>query len=139
MPNETVSVTDALSLIADKLETNKKYSVGSFWEFTRDVWSQGFDHPEYFKAWHVATICEDIEECLENGKHYVGILPRAHFKSTILGHAFSVWRMLKMGTNANILYLSYSDTNKDKYSFLGLACKTSKMYVRLKTESRYRV
>jgi len=110
MPDETVSVTDALSLIADKLETNKKYSVGSFWEFTRDIWSQGFDHPEYFKAWHVATICEDIEECLENGKHYVGILPRAHFKSTILGHAFSVWRMLKMGTNANILYLSYSDT-----------------------------
>jgi hypothetical protein len=110
MADTTLSVADAFSLIAEKLESNKKYSIGSFWEFTRDIWAQGFDNPEYFKAWHVGRICEDIEDCLEKGIHYVGILPRAHFKSTILGHAFSIWRMLKMGINTNILYLSYSDT-----------------------------
>ena len=107
MPDETVSVADALSLIADKLETNKKYSVGSFWEFTRDVWSQGFDHPEYFKAWHVSLLAEDIEECLETGLNYVGVLPRGHFKSTILGHAFSVWRLLKAPRDMSILSFSF--------------------------------
>ena len=110
MSKDTLSVADAFALIADKLETNKKYSIGGFWDFVRDVWSQSFETPAYFNSWHVGRICEDIEYCLEEGLNYVGILPRAHFKSTILGHAFSVWRLLKMGTTGNILYLSYSKT-----------------------------
>ena len=42
--------------------------------------------------------------------NYVAILPRFHFKSTLLGHAFSVWRLLTSKRDTSILYLSYSDT-----------------------------
>ena len=100
----------AFELLAEKLEKSNKYQIGSFWEFTRDIWSAGFEHPEYFKAWHVGKLCEEVEECIENKLNYLAILPRAHFKSTILGHAFSIWRTLKIQGSANILYLSYSDT-----------------------------
>ena len=105
---ETVSVLDALALMADQLESNKKFAVDGFWDFVRDVWSQSFDNPDLFDAWHVGRICEDVEYALSEGLNYVSVLPRAHFKSTILGHAFAVWRLLKMGTNSNTLYLSYS-------------------------------
>ena len=100
----------AFELLAEGLQKSNKYKVGSFWEFTRDIWSAGFEHPEYFKAWHVGKLTEEVEKCIEDNLNYLAILPRAHFKSTILGHAFSIWRSLKIQGNANILYLSYSDT-----------------------------
>jgi len=110
MSNELTTYNKAFEMLADRLVTSRKYSIGSFWEFVRDVWSLGFEHPEYFKAWHVGKLCEEVEECMENKMNYLAILPRAHFKSTILGHAFSIWRTLKTPGSCNILYLSYSDT-----------------------------
>ena len=103
------SFQDALDRLAEGLQTHQTVKVGSFWEFLRDVWSQSYDNPEYFQAWHVGVLAEDIEDCLEKGLNYVGILPRFHFKSTILGHAFSVWRLLKSPRDCSVLYLSYSD------------------------------
>jgi len=100
----------AFELLAEGLQKSNKYKVGSFWEFTRDIWSAGFEHPEYFKAWHVGKLTEEVEKCVEDNLNYLAILPRAHFKSTILGHAFSIWRSLKVQGSTNILYLSYSDT-----------------------------
>jgi len=107
---EALTFQDAFSKLAEGLTTgNVSYKVGSFYEFLRDIWSQSFDNPEYFGAWHVGVLADDIEECLETGKNYVAILPRFHFKSTILGHAFSVWRLLKAKRDCSVLYLSYSD------------------------------
>ena len=100
---------DALARLADGLEARQAIKVGSFWEFLRDIWSLSFDHPEYFKAWHVGVVAEDVERCVEEGLNYVAILLRFHFKSTILGHAFSVWRLLKANRDCSVLYLSYSD------------------------------
>ena len=100
----------AFELLAEGLQKSNKYKVGSFWEFTRDIWSAGFEHPEYFKAWHVGKLTEEVEKCVDDNLNYLAILPRAHFKSTILGHAFSIWRSLKIQGSTNILYLSYSDT-----------------------------
>ena len=54
-------------------------------EFIENIWAHSYDNPQYFKAWHVSLLAEDIEECLAEGLNYVGILPRGHFKSTILG------------------------------------------------------
>ena len=110
MSDDLTTYDKAFELLAEKLEKSNKYKVGSFWEFTRDIWSQGFEHPEYFQAWHVGKLTEEVEKCIEDNLNYLAILPRAHFKSTILGHAFSIWRSLKIQGNANILYLSYSDT-----------------------------
>ena len=110
MSDDLTTYGKAFELLAEKLEKSNKYKIGSFWEFTRDIWSQGFEHPEYFQAWHVGKLTEEVEKCIEDNLNYLAILPRAHFKSTILGHAFSIWRSLKIQGNANILYLSYSDT-----------------------------
>jgi len=110
MSDDLTTYNKAFEILAEKLEKSNKYQIGSFWEFTRDIWAEGFEHPEYFRAWHVGKLTEEVEKCIEDGLNYLAILPRAHFKSTILGHAFSIWRSLKVQGNANILYLSYSDT-----------------------------
>ena len=107
--NEITTYKDAISRLASGLIEQKNYHVGSFYEFLRDIWSQSFDNPEYFGAWHVGVLAEDIEECLETGQNYVAVLPRFHFKSTIMGHAFSVWRLLKAPRDCSVLSLSYSD------------------------------
>ena len=109
MAKEIVNIQDAFKALSKGLTEQKKHDVGSFREFIENIWAQSYDNPEYFKAWHVSLLAEDIEECLETGMNYVGILPRGHFKSTILGHAFSVWRLLKAPRDMSILYLSYSD------------------------------
>ena len=104
-----VTYDNALARLAEGLLADKKYNVGSFKDFLINVWSQSYDNPEYFKAWHVQLVADDIEECLEKGLNYVAVLPRFHFKSTILGHAFSVWRLLTAPRDCAVLYLSYSD------------------------------
>ena len=109
MVSGNTTFEDAFSRLAEGLTEHKSVKVGSFWEFLRDIWSQSFEHPEYFKAWHVGLLAEDIEKCIEEGKNYVAVLPRFHFKSTVLGHAFSVWQLLKAKRDCSVLYLSYSD------------------------------
>ena len=109
MAKDVLSVENAFNMLSDGLLEQKRYEVGTFREFIENIWAESYDNPEYFKAWHVSLLAEDIEECLETGLNYVGVLPRGHFKSTILGHAFSVWRLLKAPRDMSILYLSYSD------------------------------
>ena len=106
---EVTTYQNAFSQLANGLLNEHKFKTGSFWEFVRDIWSQGYDHPEYFQAWHVGVLAEDIQECLENDLNYVAVLPRFHFKSSVLGHAFSVWRLLQAKRDVSVLYLSYSD------------------------------
>ena len=88
--------------------------VGSFWNFIRDIWSQGFAEPEFFNVWHVGQICEDVDRAIEEGKNYVAVMPRMHFKSTILGHGFSIWTLLKKPGN-EVVYLSYSDQMSQRH------------------------
>ena len=107
--NELTSVENAFNLLSEGLKNQERYKVGSFRDFLQNTYCLGFDNPEYFQAWHVGVIADDIEECVRTGKNYVCVLPRFHFKSTILGHAFSVWRLLTAPRDMSVLYLSYSD------------------------------
>jgi len=109
VPKDIISVNNAFDMLSKGLMDQQKYDVGSFREFVENIWSLSYDNPEYFKAWHVSLLAEDISECLAEGLNYVAVLPRGHFKSTILGHAFSVWRLLKAPRDMSVLYLSYSD------------------------------
>ena len=109
MPEDAISIDKAFNLLSDGLIGQEKYQVGSFRDFLQNVWSQSFDHPEYFQAWHVGVLADDIQECVETGMNYVAVLPRFHFKSTLLGHAFSVWRLLTAPRDCSVLYLSYAD------------------------------
>jgi len=106
---DVVTIDSAFDLLSKGLASQHKYNVGSFKDFLLNVWSKSFDHPEYFKAWHVGILADDIQECVETGMNYVAVLPRFHFKSTVLGHAFSVWRLLTAPRDCSVLYLSYSD------------------------------
>tara|TARA_Y100000310_G_scaffold341182_1_gene439536 strand:+ start:20543 stop:22189 length:1647 start_codon:yes stop_codon:yes gene_type:complete len=108
-PKDQFSLLDAVDHLADGLIDRQPINVGSFWEFVRDIWSLSYEDQNFFKAWHVGVICEDVERALQEGKNYVAVLPRFHLKSTILGHAFSIWRFLTASTDTGILYLSYSD------------------------------
>ena len=109
MAKDVVSIDSAFNMLSDGLLKQKKYDVGSFREFIENIWALSYDNPDYFKAWHVSALAEDVEECIENNLNYVCVLPRGHFKSTILGHAFSVWRLLTAPRDMSVLYLSYSD------------------------------
>lgn len=110
MAKELITIESAFNMLSDALVEQEKYQVGSFRDFLQNVWCYSYDNPEYFKAWHVGVLADDIEECLETGMNYLAVLPRFHFKSTILGHAFSVWRLMSSSRDSSILYLSYSDT-----------------------------
>ena len=109
MTQEVTTFSDAFDRLALGLTSSNKAKVGSFHEFLVNIWSQSFDNPEYFKVWHVGQVAEDIEYCMQKGLNYCAILPRFHFKSTLLGHAFSVWRLLTAPRDCSVLYLSYSD------------------------------
>ena len=100
---------NAFDRLSAGLTSSQAIQIGSFSDFVINVWSLSFDHPEYFNAWHVGQVAEDIEYCLAEGLNYCAVLPRFHFKSTVLGHAFSVWSLLKSKRDAAVLYLSYSD------------------------------
>jgi len=107
--SDVITVENAFNLLSEGLKKQEKFKVGSFKDFLQNIWCYSFDHPEYFQAWHVGVLADDIEECLETGMNYVAVLPRFHFKSTVLGHAFSVWRLLTAQRDCSVLYLSYSD------------------------------
>tara|TARA_R110000765_G_scaffold219796_1_gene323847 strand:+ start:820 stop:2463 length:1644 start_codon:yes stop_codon:yes gene_type:complete len=110
MPTEVVTLKEAFGLLSTGIKNSDKVAIGTFWEFVRDVWSLSFERPELFKAWHVKFLCEELEATINDNSNYAAILPRAHFKSTILGHAFALWLLLRAKTDTRILYLSYSDT-----------------------------
>ena len=63
--SNTITFQDAFNKLADGLLSHQTIRVGSFWEFLRDIWCQSFDHPEYFRAWHVGVLAEDIEQCIQ--------------------------------------------------------------------------
>ena len=106
---DVITVENAFNVLSEGLLGQQKYRVGSFRDFVQNVWCQSYDHPEYFQAWHVGVLADDMEECVNTGQNYVAVLPRFHFKSTVLGHAFSVWRLLTAPRDCSVLYLSYSD------------------------------
>jgi len=110
MTQEVTTFSDAFDRLASGLLTTQRTQVGGFYDFLVNIWAHSFDNPEYFNAWHVGQLAEDIEYCLANTLNYCAILPRFHFKSTILGHAFSVWSLLKAPRDCAVLYLSYSDS-----------------------------
>ena len=107
---DVTSYEDAFALLSRGLKATSAIKVGGMWDFVRDIWSLSFDQPKLFNAWHVGKMCDDVERAIDEGLNYVSVVPRTHFKSTIIGHAFPVWRALKMGRDVNFLYLSYSDT-----------------------------
>lgn len=118
-----VSLEEAIEKLSDRFINPEHKSVaaetdmdfGSFYEFTRDIWSQGYEYPEHFHLWHIKQLCEDVQQALDEKKHYVAVIPRGHYKSTVLGHAFTVWRLLTSERDTEVVYLSYSENMAQHY------------------------
>ena len=57
LQQEATTYNDAFNQLAEGIASaqQQRVKVGSFYEFLRDIWSQSFEHPEYFKAWHVGV------------------------------------------------------------------------------------
>ena len=108
MSKEGLSYLDALNRLASHFQETDSVEVGGFYDFIKDVWAYGYEHPEYFRLRYVELICRDVERALAEGKYYVCVLCRGFFKSTVLGHGFSVWRGLKMKGDVTIPYVSYA-------------------------------
>ena len=62
--NNATTFDDAFSRLAEGLVTHQAIKVGSFWEFLRDIWSLSYDNPDYFNAWHVGVLAEDLTTVL---------------------------------------------------------------------------
>ena len=115
----SISYADGIGKLADRLmnpdgvsQQDHDLYLDSFYDFIVNVWSIGYSKPEHFNLWHVKTLCDDVERSIGENKHYVAVVPRGHYKSTILGHAFAIWRLLKLAKttrrDSSIFYLSYS-------------------------------
>ena len=64
---KVTTFADAFDRLSSGLTSSQSVQVGSFKDFLMNVWSLSFDHPEYFNAWHVGQIADDIEHCLDEG------------------------------------------------------------------------
>ena len=92
-------------------ETEPLHVPESFYEFTRDIWSQSnvYQTPAWFSEWHIKLVCDDIQWCLENTVNYCCMMPRGHLKSTIC-YSFLCWLMLRSDRPSDPFYLSYNYT-----------------------------
>ena len=79
MTKEVTTVDKAFEMLYTGLQAHTSTQIGSFGDFLRDVWSQGFDHPEYFNAWHIGVVADDIEQCLEDGKNLCSCITQIPF------------------------------------------------------------
>lgn len=88
MAKELITIESAFNMLSDALVEQEKYQVGSFRDFLQNVWCYSYDNPEYFQAWHVGVLADDIEECLETGMNYLAVLPRFHLSQQYLDTLF---------------------------------------------------
>ena len=61
MTQEVTTFSDAFDRLASGLLTTQRTQVGGFYDFLINIWAHSFDNPEYFNAWHVGQLAEDIE------------------------------------------------------------------------------
>lgn len=107
----TISFNDAFGVLGDIIKNinSLPIKVSSFDSFVQDIFA--LSYPQYdFNTWHIRKMCTKIDEILNNTKsekYLLGGFPRYHLKSTILGYALTIYRMLTSVGDG--LYISYKD------------------------------
>ena len=82
--------------------------VTTFENFVQDVFA--LSYPEYdFNTWHIHYISNCVDKVLAkaDNPYLLAALPRGHLKSTILGDAFCIYRMLTAYGDG--IYISYKE------------------------------
>jgi hypothetical protein len=88
----------------------------NFDDFVQNVFAKSY--PGYdFNTWHVRLIATKVEEAFNSpdNPYLLAVLPRYHLKSSILGYASSVYRMLK--SHGEGLYISYKEDLANIHSY----------------------
>jgi hypothetical protein len=81
----------------------------TFSEFVKKIWRYSFPQPELFDVWHVGYVCDELDRAIDEGKNFISVLPRGHWKSSMVGHGFTVWSLARtQGSTKSILYASYN-------------------------------
>jgi len=107
---ETISLDKAGDLLADILQAKDvPFEVESFDDFVQNIFS--LSYPNYnFNTWHIRLLSYKVDELLamdKDDKFLLVVLPRYHLKSTLLGYASTIYRMIT-GFGDGI-YISYKD------------------------------
>ena len=110
LKEETISLDKAGDLLADILQAKDvPFEIGTFDDFVQNIFS--LSYPNYnFNTWHIRLLSYKVDELLtmdKDDKFLLVVLPRYHLKSTLLGYASSIYRMLT-GFGDGI-YISYKD------------------------------
>lgn len=109
MSENSVDYDKSFDALADILEDKEESAidVSSFDAFVQKTFA--LSYPQYsFDTWHVHKVCNFIDDvCQTDSKMGLVVLPRYHLKSTLLGYAFSIYRMLK--SSGDGLYVSFKE------------------------------
>jgi len=108
MSEELIDFNQAFEELANSISASKTaIKVTTFENFIQDVFA--LSYPEYnFDTWHAHLIGSFMDKMMATeNKMSVSVLPRYHLKSTLLGYAFSIYRMLT--AYGDSLYISYKD------------------------------
>jgi hypothetical protein len=104
---DSFQLLKSLALESDEEEENPIRGM-SFEDFVQDIFSKSYPMHD-FNAWHIHFICNQVDKLLlkPSNRYLTAALPRYHLKSTILGEAISVYRMLTAYGDG--MYISFKD------------------------------
>jgi hypothetical protein len=107
---DKLSIAEISNLIVTTMmgKSVEESSIGTFDDFVQNIFSKSY--PQFdFNTWHIRKIAHIVDEVIANptSKSLLAVLPRYHLKSTILGYASSIYRMLT--TYGDGMYVSYKD------------------------------
>ncbi len=106
---DLVPIKDSYNELANLLvQTDSKINITNFSDFVQDVYSKSFPGCS-FNTWHIHHLCSLFQKVLDDpmNKYLLSVLPRYHLKSSILGYAATIFRMLT--TYGEGLYTSYKE------------------------------
>jgi len=109
MSDNAIEYNKSFGALSDILEDKESDTIdlSSFDAFVQKTFA--LSYPQYsFDTWHIHKVCNFVDDvCKTDSKIGLVVLPRYHLKSTLLGYAFSIYRMLK--SSGDGLYISYKE------------------------------
>ena len=109
---ELVRQSDSMRVLKNQLlmveEEEDPIPGMSFEDFVQDIFAKSYPMHD-FNAWHIHFICSQVDKLLlkPSNRYLTAALPRYHLKSTILGEAVSIYRMLT--SYGDGMYISFKD------------------------------
>lgn len=82
--------------------------ITNFSDFVQNIFAKGY--PEFsFNTWHIHYLCNQFQKVLDepDSKYMLAVMPRYHLKSSVLGYASSIYRMIT--SHGEGLYVSYKE------------------------------